>query len=58
MQRQELTFNKYPFLRELGLSEDNNGCYRNGEWVGSGQVFTSISPADNKPIARIRLASM
>lgn len=53
-----LTFNQYPFLRELGLSEDNNGCYRNGEWVGSGPVVTATSPSDNKPIARIRLASM
>lgn len=58
MQSQELTFNQYPFLRELGLSEDNSGCYRNGEWVGSGQVVTAISPADNKPIARVRLASL
>jgi aldehyde dehydrogenase family 7 protein A1 len=58
MQNQPLTFNKYPFLRELGLSEDNNGCYRNGEWVGNGEYVTAVSPADNKPIARIRLASL
>jgi len=31
-----LTFNQYPFLKELGLSEDNLGCYRRGEWVAGG----------------------
>jgi aldehyde dehydrogenase family 7 protein A1 len=45
-------------LRELGLSEENNGCYRNGEWVASGGYITAVSPADNKPIARVRLASL
>ncbi len=23
----ELNFNKYPFLKELGLAEENLGCY-------------------------------
>lgn len=55
---QTLTFNQYPFLKELGLSEDNAGCYRNGEWVGNGATITSVNPATNQPIARIRLASL
>jgi aldehyde dehydrogenase family 7 protein A1 len=36
MQATKHTFSKYPFLAELGLSEVNKGCYRRGEWVGSG----------------------
>jgi aldehyde dehydrogenase family 7 protein A1 len=47
-----LTFHKYPFLAELGLTEDNLGCY-NGTWFGHGEVVTSINPASGEPIARI-----
>jgi hypothetical protein len=32
----QLTFNKYPFLKELGLQETNLGCYYDKTWVGSG----------------------
>jgi aldehyde dehydrogenase family 7 protein A1 len=47
-----LSYSKYPFLKELGLKEDNPGCY-NGRWFGSGNVITSTNPADNVPIARV-----
>jgi aldehyde dehydrogenase family 7 protein A1 len=53
-----LEFNQHPFLKDLGLSEDNNGCYHSGKWVGNGKVITSYNPATNQPIARIRLGSM
>jgi len=53
-----LTFNEYPFLKELGLSTDNKGCYSNGKWSGSGQTITSVNPANNKPIARVTMASL
>ena len=53
----KLTFNDYPFLKELGLSEVNNGCYRNGEWVANGQEYVAVNPHNNKPIAKIKLAS-
>lgn len=52
-----LTFNQYPFLAELGLSEVNNGCYRAGEWVGNGEEYTCVNPTNNKPIAKIKMAS-
>jgi aldehyde dehydrogenase family 7 member A1 len=55
---ESLTYNQYPFLKELGLSEENKGCYRNGEWVGSGKVITSYNPANGKAIARVQLASL
>lgn len=53
-----LTYHQYPFLKELGIEEENLGCYRNGEWVGSGPVVTAVNPTNNKPIARVRLANI
>ena len=38
-----LTYSKYPFLKELGLEEENPGCY-NGTWCGSGALYTSLNP--------------
>jgi aldehyde dehydrogenase family 7 member A1 len=55
---EKLTFNQFPFLAELGLAEDNLGCYRAGQWVGNGATVTAINPANNQPIARVRLASI
>lgn len=52
----DLTFNEYPFLARLGLTEENLGCY-NGEWNASGPVITSVAPHDKRPIARIRHAT-
>lgn len=48
-----LTFSEYPFLKELGLEEENPGVY-NGKWGGSGDYITSYSPATGKPIAKVR----
>jgi len=48
----DLTYNNYPFLKDLDLHEDNKGVY-NGTWFGSGSVYTCVSPIDNKPIARV-----
>jgi aldehyde dehydrogenase family 7 protein A1 len=53
MAEEKLTFSEYPFLRELGLEEENAGVY-NGTWFGAGKVYTTFSPIDNRPIARIR----
>jgi aldehyde dehydrogenase family 7 protein A1 len=52
-----LTFEQYPFLKELGLEEINYGVYRDGEWVGNGPEYTSVNPHNNKPIAKIRMGS-
>eukprot|EP00753_Platysulcus_tardus_P007696 PLAT15397.1.p2 GENE.PLAT15397.1~~PLAT15397.1.p2 ORF type:complete len:526 (+),score=252.21 PLAT15397.1:35-1579(+) len=52
-----LTFSDYPFLAELGLEEENSGFY-NGEWGGSGEVYTTVNPSNGKPIARIRHATL
>jgi aldehyde dehydrogenase family 7 protein A1 len=57
MVSRSFTFNQYPFLKDLGLSEVNPGCYRNGEWVAHGDEVISINPHNNKPIAATRLGS-
>lgn len=54
----ELNFNKYPFLRELGLSEQNLGCYRRGEWVGRGVTATTVNPHNNEKVAQTTCASV
>eukprot|EP00052_Salpingoeca_macrocollata_P022294 m.193392 g.193392 ORF g.193392 m.193392 type:complete len:551 (-) comp21764_c0_seq1:1528-3180(-) len=53
---ESLSFSKYPFLRELGLQEENDGVF-NGEWTGNGPVVTSYNPATGEAIARVREAS-
>ena len=53
----KLTFNKYPFLSDLGLSPSNLGCYHSGQWHGSGSVHSSLNPATNEPIAMVKTAS-
>jgi len=53
-----LAFAEYPFLAELGLAEDNLGCYAgHGTWLGSGSVLVSRAPATGRAIARIAQAS-
>ena len=52
-----ISFSEFPFLKELGLEEVNNGVYHSGAWVGSGPEYTSVNPHDNRPIARVRTGS-
>ena len=45
---------KYAFLKELGLTEKNNGVFSgHGRWFGDGKVIESFSPVNNKPIASV-----
>jgi aldehyde dehydrogenase (NAD+) len=45
-------------LRQLGLEEINPGLCSGGEWhQGRGEVLMSVSPADGREIAGIRLAT-
>jgi aldehyde dehydrogenase family 7 protein A1 len=53
-----LTFNDYPFLKELGFTECNFGVYRKGEWVGNGPEYVSVNPHNNKPIAKVKMGSL
>ena len=54
---EELTYNDYPFLKELGLGEDNDGVFDGTSWGGSGEVVTSYNPANGKAIARVGTVS-
>jgi hypothetical protein len=54
----KLTFNEYPFLKELGLAESNLGVYAGGSWSGSGEEVVSVNPANNKPIAKVKVGSV
>jgi len=43
---------KYQFLKDLGIQEQNLGVF-DGQWKGSGEVVTSVSPANGQPIASV-----
>lgn len=49
-----LEFDQYPFLKELGLSQENLGCFSGSEFFANGEWITSINPATGRPIAKIR----
>jgi aldehyde dehydrogenase family 7 protein A1 len=50
----ELTFNKYSFLKDIGLSEDNLGCYTGKRWTGNGETKYAMNPTTGKCIARFK----
>ncbi|XP_041369169.1 alpha-aminoadipic semialdehyde dehydrogenase-like [Gigantopelta aegis] len=43
---------KYSWIKELGLSAQNNGVYY-GVWGGSGEETTTYCPANCQPIAKV-----
>ena len=48
MESEKLSFEEYPFLKELGLTEENLGCYDGKIWRGAGKLLNSINPHNNK----------
>lgn len=52
-----LAFSKYPFLEELGLKEDNLGCWNGKEWIGNGETHTAMNPATGEAIARVKFGN-
>lgn len=48
---------KYSFLKDLGIEKKNHGVFY-GSWTGSGEVITSISPTNNRPIAEVVQGSL
>ncbi len=52
-----LDYEKYSFLKEIGIEQDNLGCFNGYEWCGSGKYTYSVSPATGRNIARIKFAS-
>lgn len=57
MQSQQFTFSKYPFLKELGLSETNLGTYRRGEWVATGDQQVTFNPHNGEQVASVTMSS-
>eukprot|EP01133_Synstelium_polycarpum_P017755 gene17755-21178_t len=49
----DITFNEYPFLKELGLTEENQGVF-NGKWGGKGDLIKCYNPTNGKVIAQVR----
>jgi len=47
----------YPFLKEIGIDQENLGCYNGHEWNGSGKFMDSVNPSTGKKIAKIKLAN-
>ena len=56
--KKALSFKQYPFLKELGLSEVNNGCSYGGVWKGNGEELISYNPHNNEPLAVIKTSSL
>ena len=52
-----LTISKYPFLANLGLTEQNSGCYDGSEWFGSGEKVTTYNPNTGEPLAQVSTAT-
>lgn len=55
---QECSYEKYPFLKELGIEAENFGAYYNGKWQGSGEVLKSVNPSTEEIIATTKGASV
>lgn len=53
-----LTFDKYPFLAQLGLKAENFGASLGGSWVGDGEWSTSYNPNTGEAIAKVKLATI
>lgn len=58
MSQEELSYSKYPFLKELGIEAENFGAYFNGKWQGNGEVLKSVNPSTEEVIATTRGASV
>jgi len=52
------SYEKYPFLKELGLDKENCGVYADGKWFGSGKTVASVNPGDGTNIAFVKEATV
>jgi aldehyde dehydrogenase family 7 protein A1 len=55
--KDDLTYDNYPFLKNLGIEKENLGCYNGKQWCGSGKFMTAVNPSTGKNIASIKLAN-
>lgn len=52
-----LSYEKYPFLVNLGLKERNYGCYDGKKWFGSGKIISTCNPSTGEALAEIICAT-
>ncbi|KAI4386926.1 hypothetical protein MLD38_004801 [Melastoma candidum] len=38
----------YEFLRDIGISPRNPGCFVNGSWKAHGPLVSTLNPANNQ----------
>jgi hypothetical protein len=56
---QDYSYEKYPFLKELGIERENDGAYFDGKWQSTGSlILKSINPATEEVIAVTKAASI
>ncbi|KYQ93194.1 aldehyde dehydrogenase [Tieghemostelium lacteum] len=53
MSKIETTYAQYPFLKELGIEEENPGVF-NGKWFANGDIIKCSNPTTGKVIATVR----
>lgn len=51
---QEYTYKDFPFLKDLGIEEENHGCYDGKKWSGSGDVTVSMNPTNGRVINKTK----
>lgn len=55
----DCSYEKYPFLKELGIKPENLGAYYDGKWHSTSQhVLKTINPANEELIAITHSASV
>lgn len=53
-----ITNPKYSFLKELGLSEVNQGVFNGSKWEANGKIVDSLNPATNEVIAQVKFGTI
>ncbi len=55
----KLSYDRYPFLKELGIEAENNaGSYVDGKWVKGKNILQSVNPATNEVIATVNASDL
>jgi acyl-CoA reductase-like NAD-dependent aldehyde dehydrogenase len=52
-----LTYSDFKFLKELGIEENNIGCYYNGKWAANGDDYTCMNPSTGKAVSKVKFAN-
>ena len=47
----KISYSQYPFLKELGLKEENHASYYGGKWTADGDLYDSVNPHNGEVIS-------